>query len=173
MDMVEKALLVDVQASMVRSISPHLFVRRYAGCFLRGRNLSQMLCTEDEVKKLLDRQSEGLCSVSYGRSILPVRALIAGLSSQPCRCSRHRHAGMQLVPVTATPAVLARGRNPIWGDDKPLTLIEAAAYIGMAIGTLREKVYAREIAVVMVGKHPKVRPSAVRAYLERRERPAL
>ena len=132
-----------------------------------------MLCKEDEIKELLGRQSDGLCSVSHGRSILPVGALIAGLSSQPCRCPRHRRADMQLALATTAPAVLARGRNPIWGDDEPLPLAEAATYIGMRVGTLRQKVYAREIAVVMVGKHPKVRPSAVRAYLERHERPAL
>lgn len=132
-----------------------------------------MLCTEDELKGMFDRQSKGIRSVSYGRAILPVETLIAALSTRPCRCPRHRRADMQLVPAVTAPAVLAPGHNPIWGNDEPLLLSEAAAYIGMSVGTLKQKVYAREIAVVMVGKHPKVRPSAVRAYLERHERPAL
>ena len=63
--------------------------------------------------------------------------------------------------------------NPIWGDDVPLDLKEAAIFIGMPLPTLKQKVYAREIASLKVGKRRKVRPSAVRTYLQRHELPAI
>ena len=65
------------------------------------------------------------------------------------------------------------GDNPIWGDDVPLLLSEAAAYTGMALGTFKQKVYAREIESRLVGRRRKVQPSAVRAYLERHKLPAI
>ena len=64
-------------------------------------------------------------------------------------------------------------KNPIWGDDKPLSMQEIAAYAGMPLGTLRQKVYRREIESVLVGRERKIQPSAMRAYLEGHKRPAL
>lgn len=63
--------------------------------------------------------------------------------------------------------------NPIWGDDVPMLLEEAAAYTGMPLPTFRQKVYAREIDSLKVGRRRKVQPSAVRAYLEKHKLPAL
>ena len=68
-------------------------------------------------------------------------------------------------PDVMTSVVPASGTNPIWGADAPLSLPEAAAYTGMPLGTFRQKIYSREIESVKVGKHRKVQPSAVRAYL--------
>ena len=65
------------------------------------------------------------------------------------------------------------GGNPIWGDDMPMLLEEAATYTGMPLPTFRQKVYSREISSVKVGRRRKVQPSAVRAYLEKHKLPAL
>lgn len=63
--------------------------------------------------------------------------------------------------------------DPIWGDDVPLDLKEAAIFIGMPLPTLKQKVYAREISSLKVGKRRRVRPSAVRTYLQQHELPAI
>ena len=65
------------------------------------------------------------------------------------------------------------GHNPIWGDDEPMLLEVAAAYTGMPLPTFKQKVYAREIDSVKVGRRRKVQPSAVRAYLAKHRLSAL
>ncbi len=68
---------------------------------------------------------------------------------------------------------VAHATNPIWGDDMPLNLQDAAAYTGMPLPTFKQKIYSREIASVKVGRRRKVRPSAIRTYLSRYESPSL
>ena len=63
--------------------------------------------------------------------------------------------------------------NPVWGDDLPLDLDVAAKFTGMPLPTFKQKVYGREIASVKVGRRRRVRPSAIRAYVRRHERPAV
>ena len=132
-----------------------------------------MECAEDYMRELLDRQSKGFDSATYGHQILPIEAIIAGLTSQPCRCPKHRHMAWQLASITSATVPPPCGRNPIWGEDLPLSLSEAAAHSGMRLGSFRQRIYSREIASVMVGKQRKVQPSAVRAYFEQCKRPAL
>ena len=112
-------------------------------------------------------------AVCVGRSILPYEAVLAGLSRQKCGCRERQHTTSRIAAEGSASAVPKYSRNPIWGDDVPLDLDEAAAYTGMPLGTFRQKVYAREIASVLVGKRRQVQPSAIRAYLERHKRPAL
>ena len=73
---------------------------------------------------------------------------------------------------SATPR-LGNRPNPIWGDDEPMLLEDAAAYTGMPLPTFKQKIYAREIDSVKVGRRRKVQPSAVRAYLEKHKLSAL
>ena len=76
-------------------------------------------------------------------------------------------------PASAPPLEASPDINPIWGEDVPLELKEAAAFIGMPLPTLKQKIYSREIASLKVGRRRKVRPSAVRAYLRQHELPAI
>lgn len=63
--------------------------------------------------------------------------------------------------------------NPIWGDDEPMHLAEAAAYTGMPLPTFKQKIYAREIDSLKVGRRRKVQPSAIRAYVLKHKLTAL
>ena len=95
---------------------------------------------------------------------------------RPSRKKRSRRTQQRTMSDAAlhasAPAVPDR-KNPIWGDDKPLSMQETAAFVGMPLGTLRQKVYRREIESVLVGRERKIQPSAMRAYLEGHKRPAL
>ena len=76
--------------------------------------------------------------------------------------------------VSVNPASTeAADKNPIWGNDKPRSMKEASTLAGMRLGTLRQKVYRREIESVMVGRERQIQPSAMRAYFARQKRPAL
>ena len=112
-------------------------------------------------------------AVCVGRSILPYEAVLAGLSRRKCGCRERHHTTSRTSGAASASPVPKYSRNPIWGDDIPLGLEEAAAYTGMPVGTFKQKIYAREIDSVLIGKRRQVQPSAVRAYLERHKRPAL
>ena len=76
--------------------------------------------------------------------------------------------------ISVSPASTeAEDRNPIWGNDKPRPMKEISALSGMRLGTLRQKVYRREIESVLVGRERQIQPSAMRAYFARKKRPAL
>lgn len=133
-----------------------------------------MECAADYLQELLKAQARGERTACHGRTVLPIEALIAGSSTQPCRCRKHRQAAAVLTTPTApVSSTAARRPNLIWGEDAPLPLSEAAFQSGMRLGTFRQKIYAREIASVLVGKQRMVQPSAVRAFLEQHKRPAL
>lgn len=111
--------------------------------------------------------------VRVGRSILPFKAVLAGLL-HPVRRSRKSRCVIPRHPQSAFTTVTSNGdKNPIWGDDAPLSMEEAAMFVGIPLGTLRQKVYAREIESRRVGKRRMVQPSALRAYLEKHRLPAL
>ena len=84
-----------------------------------------------------------------------------------------RKRGEQPILKVLPPAKVIGGFNPIWGDDAPILLKEAAFHAGMPLPTFKQKVYAREIDSVKVGRWRKVQPSAVRAYFQKHKRPAL
>ena len=52
-------------------------------------------------------------------------------------------------------------------------LAEAAAYTGMPLPTFKQKIYAREIDSLKVGRRRKVQPSAIRAYVLKHKLTAL
>lgn len=85
----------------------------------------------------------------------------------------NRKSGEQIVPGALPSPKTGGGFNPIWGDDEPLFLEDAALHAGMPLPTFKQKIYAREIDSVKVGRRRKVQPSAVRAYFQKHKRPAL
>ncbi len=86
--------------------------------------------------------------------------------------SNHKR-GARVVPEISLSSKVTSGSNPIWGDDEPLLLADAASFTRMPLPTFKQKIYAREIESVKVGRRRMVQPSAVRTYLQKHKRPAL
>ena len=63
--------------------------------------------------------------------------------------------------------------NKVYGDDVPMRWKEAAAEAGIAERTFWRLLETRQIDKVEIGGLIKVRPSAIRKYVERQEVPAL
>ena len=130
-------------------------------------------CAVDCAKALLDGSARKRGVLPFGGTILPEDILVKALLSQPCRCQKHRRPAIQLAPSYSASITNESSQNPIWGTDKPLPMREAAFFAGMPFGTLRQKVYRREIETVMVGRERQIQPSALRAYLARQKKPAI
>lgn len=73
----------------------------------------------------------------------------------------------------ATVINIPKDKNRIYGSDVPMPWEEAAKETGIALRTFRALMDRREIDVQKVGRRSMIRPSAVKAYLERNAKRAV